>query len=499
MAARKVAHEDELHPIFPRNSKLTIADDMVGLFRIRQPLARISMVARWQFVFFFTFGIAAAAFGESPAVTSSAHSLETSTEALAAELTALRARVAELERERPSLDMHAFQNECNSSVYCSTKDGNFCANFGGRVELDWLWASADENLESAVGSIEDGIFFRRARLHGAGTLYNIIDYYAEFEFAPVDNIVFQDVWMQLRDVPLLGHIRAGHLKVPFGLENETSACHLTFMERSAVHDAFQQEYDPGIMAWNTAMHDDLRFAAALLRFDPRESGQSFGDGEYSFASRLSGAVWHNEDDTQLFHLGASYRRNEAESNPVTGFSGFRFRARPEIRNTPRLVDTQFFAADHTDFFGLEAAVVWGRFSLQGEYVQALAQDAVVASIVDDRNANGYYVAASYFLTGEHRPYSRANGGFGRIEPNENISPSDGFGMLLDGAWEAKVRYSNVNLSEFEGGTLESMTLGLNWYLIPNSKILVDYILADRPAASNSGRAHLLGIRFNVEF
>ena len=84
--------------------------------------------------------------------------------------------------------------------------------------MDWLWASASENVESAVGSIEDGVFFRRARIHGAGTLYDIVDYYAEFEFAPVDNIVFQDVWMQLRDVPLFGHIRAGHLKVPFGLE-----------------------------------------------------------------------------------------------------------------------------------------------------------------------------------------------------------------------------------------------------------------------------------------
>jgi len=142
---------------------------------------------------------------------------------LADELAALRSRIDELQRERPALDLHAFQNECNSSVYCSTKDGHFCANFGGRIELDSLWATGDQAVENAIGPLEDGIFFRRARLHAAGTLYNVIDYYAEFEFAPVDHIVFQDVWIQLRDVPWLGHIRAGHLKVPFGLENETSA------------------------------------------------------------------------------------------------------------------------------------------------------------------------------------------------------------------------------------------------------------------------------------
>ena len=424
---------------------------------------------------------------------------QSSSDAFAAELAALRSRIEELERERPVLDAHAFQNECNNNVFCSTKDGKFRANLGGRVEHDWLWISGDESLENAVGPLNDGVFFRRARLHAAGTLYELIDYYAEFEFAPVDNIVFQDVWMQLRDVPCLGHIRAGHLKVPFGLENETSAKHLTFLERSAVHDAFQQEYDPGIMFWNTVLDDDFRFAAAFLRFDPRESGQSFGDGEYSFASRISSAIWHNDDDTSLIHLGFGYRRNEAAFNSTSGFSGFQFRARPEIRNTPRFVDTGFVAADHTNFIGFEAAWVQGPFSVQAELVQAYTDDAVIGTSVRDLDSNGYYIQATYFLTGEHRPYSRSNGGFGRIVPHRNVCPKDGFGMLLTGAWEAKTRYTNVDVTEFGAGRLETLTIGLNWYLIPNAKVLIDYILADREAVSDSGRAHMLGLRFNAEF
>ena len=423
-------------------------------------------------------------------------------EVLSAELATLRSRIEELEWERSAQDTNAFADACSgssSSVSRSSPNGDIRASFGGRVEHDWLWASGSEALQTGVGPLNDGVFFRRARLHGAGTLYDVIDFFAEFEFAPVDNIVYQDVWMQLRDVPWLGHIRAGHLKVPFGLENETSAKHLTFLERSAVHDAFQQEYDPGIMFWNTILDDDLRFAAAFLRFDPRESGQSFGDGEYSFASRLSGAIWHNDDDTSLVHLGIGYRRNEAAFNAANGFSGFQFRARPEIRNTPRFVDTGFIAADHTDFVGFEAAVVLGRFSAQAEFVQTFVDDAVIGAAARDVTADGFYVAASYFLTGEHRPYSRANGGFGRIKPHKNISPKDGLRMLLSGAWEAKARYSQVDLPEFGAGRLETVTLGFNWYLIPNSKILVDYILADREAVPNSGRAHLLGIRLNAEF
>lgn len=469
-------------------------------------MAHSVMTARWQFVFFFLLGFVATAAEDLPETQRSPGHVELGAEShlrdesnLMAELAALRSRIEELERERPALDLHEFQNECNSSVYCSTKDGNFCANFGGRVELDSIWATSDDVLENAVGPINDGIFFRRARLHGAGTLYDLVDYYADFEFSQVDNIIFQDVWMQLRDVPWLGHIRAGHLKVPFGLENETSARHLTFFERSSVHDAFQQEYDPGIMFWNTVLDDDVRFATAFLRFDPRESGQSFGDGEYSIASRISAAVWHNDDDTRLLHFGASYRRNSATFNPANGLSGFQFRARPEIRNTPRLVDTQFIEANSVDFVGLEAALVWGPWSFQGEVVQTFVRDAVVASMLDDREANGFYVMASYFLTGEHRPYSRSNAGFGGVEPRRNVSPSDSWKMILSGAWEAKARYARVDLSEFDGGSLETVTLGLNWYLIPNSKILIDYILANRDVTAESGRAHLLGVRFNVEF
>ena len=253
------------------------------------------------------------------------------------------------------------------------------------------------------------------------------------------------------------------------------------------------------MFWNTWLDDDLRIAAAFLRFDPTESGQAFGDGEYSFAARLSGAVWHNNEDTSLVHLGASYRRNEDVFNATNGLSGFQFRARPEIRNTPRFVDTQFIAADHTDFVGLEAATVFGRLSIQGEYVRSFVQNATVGTGTADVDADGYYVMASYFLTGEHRPYGRSNGGFGRINPRKNISPRDGLGMFLSGAWEAKARYSRVDLSNFDGGRIETVTVGLNWYLIPNSKILVDYILADREATTGSGQAHLLGVRFNAEF
>ena len=161
----------------------------------------------------------------------------------------LLGRIERLEAqiEETKNESRGFGSAWKNGLVFKSSDGDFSARFGGRIEQDWLWITGDNELEADVGDLEDGVFFRRARIQGNGTIYGIIDYFAEFEFAPVENIVFQDVWMQLNEFGRLGKLRAGHLKVPFGLDNETSARHLTFFERSAVHDAFQQEYDPGIM------------------------------------------------------------------------------------------------------------------------------------------------------------------------------------------------------------------------------------------------------------
>ena len=47
---------------------------------------------------------------------------------------------------------------------------------------------------SDVGILEDGVFFRRARIQALDSLNEFFDYSAEFEFANVESTVFQDVW-----------------------------------------------------------------------------------------------------------------------------------------------------------------------------------------------------------------------------------------------------------------------------------------------------------------
>ena len=210
---------------------------------------------------------------------------------------------------------------------------------------------------------------------------------------------------------------------------------------------------------------------------------------------------HSHDDRRLLHLGSAIRINDATTDDATGLDGFRFRARPEFRNTPRFVDTGFFEADGATFLGAEAALVVDSFSLQGEFVSTMVQDAISPAMapLGDVQFSGYYVQASYFLTGEHRPYSRSNGAFGRINPINPVRKGS-CGVCWGGALELKGRYSKVDLNDggIDGGELENGSLGLNWYLVPNAKVLCDYTWTRRTAAV-SGDSHGFGMRLYVEF
>lgn len=388
------------------------------------------------------------------------------------------------------------------SLWFETPDGEFKANIGGRLEQDWIWGTGESKLEQAVGELDDAVFFRRARIHGAGTIYGVMDVFAEFEAAPVDNLLFQDAWLQIRKLPVVGNFRVGHLLVPFGLENNTSARFITFMERSAVHDAFQQEYDPGMMWWNTELDESLRWAIAFLRFDPTESGRVIADGEYSMAGRVSVVPWSNSDDSQLLHAGMSYRLNDASFDAGAGFDSVRFRARPEFRNTPRFVDTGLIQAGAADFLGTEVATVLGPFFAQAEYMVARVHDVTQSgSRVGTVQFSGGYVQAGMFLTGESRTYARGRGAFGRLVPDRPVDPRRGENILLQGAWEVAARLSHVDLNDgpISGGRLRTITVGLNWHLAANSTIFFDYIKSTRKADGDRGTADMFGMRFQVEF
>jgi phosphate-selective porin OprO/OprP len=429
-------------------------------------------------------------------------------------------------KERPRWDEIARPGAMNISfrngIEAATPDGAFTARLRGLLHQDWGWITASRAAEQAIagpdGSLDDGAIFRRARLGLTGQLWHDVEYAVEFEFAAANRIIYRDLHIGTA-IPYFGTVRAGHLKEPYSLESLQSGRHLTFIERSVADSAFVERWNPGI-TWSHTFYDDrFTVTAGWFRVQQQsdELGSDIGDGDYAYAIRITSLPLYSNDGRYLVHLGASARvgvLNERDVNNTTPGTEDRrtFRAIAYFIDPHPFLDTGPLFASRWDRYNLELAMVLGPFSVQGEYFFSHLNDTGLSN--SDRSLGsvdfqGFYVYASYFLTGEHRVYDKRNAIFTRQSVNQPWYPRiwasrEGLGRLsYIGAWELAYRYSYLDLTDsgIDGGFLFQHTFGINWYWNENVKIQWNYEHIHREQAGRlrDGDANIFLMRFAWEF
>ncbi len=360
----------------------------------------------------------------------------------------------------------------------NSDDGAFKLKFGGRIQMDFTAGSADDAIEALVGPVGEGTEFRRARIFVSGTIYGNVEFKAQYDFAGGD-ADFNDVYIGFRDTPV-GNVRIGHFFEPFSLEQLTSSKYITFLER-ALPNVFVPARNVGIM-----FHDHVgeRFTWAAGAFREADGfGMSSGSGKLNLTGRVTGLPIWEDKGRKLLHLGLSLSSKDLGDDP------FRFRQRPEARQTPRFVDTRNFAADSVSLAALEVAVNVGSFHAQSEYMLADAD----SSVAGDPSFDGWYIQAGYYITGEHRNYDTKKGGFKRLSPKNSVGKDGG-----KGAWEIALRYSTLDLNDggINGGELEDLSLAVSWLLNPVTRVTFNYVDAEREGV---GSADFAAIRLQVDF
>jgi len=324
----------------------------------------------------------------------------------------------------------------------------------------------------------------------------------EVEFAETRE--FKDVWIASKKrIPVLGYVKAGNMKEPFSLEELTSSVDITFMGRSLPTRAFSPNRNVGFLFNNAALNERITWAVGgFYNTGDLNNVYSGGDPQdkwntangYSVAARVTGLPWYGEGGKKLLHLGVSYNFRARNTNKEGAEE--KFSTRPESYLTDdKFASTGTITANRTNLINGELAWVWGPFSLQGEYFHAFTNTE------GNPDFWGYYLYGSFFLTGEHREYNTTDGVFTSIKPKRNFNPLRG-GW---GAWELGARYSYIDLNSngIDGGKENNFTLGLNWYLHPNLRLMFNYIntsVNDRANPTvDHGRANILQGRFQVAF
>ncbi|MGZ8415992.1 MAG: porin [Methyloceanibacter sp.] len=398
----------------------------------------------------------------------------------------------------------------------------------GRLMTDYNGIDQDEKItdEGDISAVE----LRRARLGVEGVVFYDWKYKFEIDFAG-DEVAIKDAYVAYAnwwDAVELSEIRAGNQYVYTSLEQMTSSRFITFMERAAFTDAFL----PSVEA-------DRQIGAAILLGDQHWSfqtgyyGASAGEGndmpgqeefdtdKMSASVRATIAPINREVNGvhQVLHFGGSYRHRDAGTLNDCGEAVcddgainalYQYRARgADLHLADRFVDTpQIFSSD--DMFVLEAAFVWGPFSMQGEYAQLEAdipgniQSLGIANTTDPRVSptyNGWYVDASWYLTGETRNYEAAEGIFGRTKVKKPVwGGSGGWG-----AWQIAGRYDVIDLSDEavniaacrECGEQETWLIGLNWLLTDYTAIKLNVTQSEIRGGNNGfAKGSLLGFNRN---
>ena len=374
--------------------------------------------------------------------------------------------------------------EWNNDFRLTSPDGEVSLRFGGRLQNDWAVYDADESLEALVGELEDGTEFRRARLYFRGTLWDTVEFKAQYDFAGGDP-EFKDVYLGLVHLPGIGGFRVGHTREPFSLEENTSSNQILLMERTTAIEAFSPGRNSGFLIGQGATGDEGRITWRLGAFkDVDDFGDRLSD-EWNFTARLTGLPVYRDGGRRLIHLGVAASDRSPLDDTV------RFRSRPESHLAPRFVDTGAFAADGVTLLGLEALAIRGPLTVQGEWIRT----DVDALGRPDPSFDGAYLTIGWIFDPDyHHPYKNADAKLDRVK----VKDGDRFRQGGWGVWEVVARYSTLDLTDgtVAGGELEDWTLGLNGYLFSNVRTSFNYVHADLDGV---GEADALQMRFQVTF
>lgn len=406
---------------------------------------------------------------------------------LQAEQAAVAIRAENLAASASEPPPGALQAFWKNGLRFTSADKAFDVKVGGRIQNDWAVLAPDDDLQDAFANragIGTGTELRRARIQISGSIYERVGFKFQYDFANSE-VGFRDLFIDLLDLPAVGRLRIGHFKEPLSLEQVTSDVHVTFMERSLL-DALVPGRETGFMLQNDAFEQRLTWALGAFRDTASDSGNGFSsDPLYSLTGRVTGLPWFEDGGRKLLHLGLAFSQRFRDENTV------RFSSRPEAHLAPNLVNTGNFVTDAVRIVNAELALVHGPFSLQGEYNRLFADGS--GESVGDPAFDALYVQASYFLTGEHRPYKASEGAFDRLIPRRNFDREGGLG-----AFEVAARFSRIDLDSegVSGGTLNDGTLGINWYLNPNVRFSFNYVLGRLEGVGWTNQAQS---RFQVDF
>ena len=364
------------------------------------------------------------------------------------------------------------------------------AKITATLELDGAAYATGGNLDLA-----NGIELRRARLKAAGDCIVILPVSYEIELGYIPNkFNLNKAWISTEHIDYIGYVKAGVFAPPMGLDMLTSSRDLTFMEPASVLQALAPGNAAGIQIGQPFLHQrgtwELGiFGGGVIATEYGNASQDFGNlmGRFTFLV-IDHIDPENPGDNRYLHVGMSGSAQYSASSAV------QFRSRPESYIATHVIDTGVIDAKTAGTLAAELAYVNGPFTVQGEFLDSRVRENDGEAL----NFWGFYGAASWYLTGESRPYNPAEGYFKRLVPLRNFNFGKG------GAWGAfevggRFSYTDLNSGDIHGGSMGLAMGEVNWYLHSHVRWMFDAGAGHVTGGKFDGRLALFQTRIGVDF
>ena len=334
---------------------------------------------------------------------------------------------------------------------------------------NWLNADFKMKIQADLRAFSDGIDadeglfnMRRLRSGFEGRIKDDLEFEVEYELRPVDHWL-RDAFVNFRRFRKF-QIKAGKFKIPFGLDQLTSAMNLDFVYRSLIGRQLASARDVGVTL-HGQVFEGLRYEAGVFNHDGEnaDSQRITPTGRRTLAGRITGSPaafipapsWLKE-----LEVGAAFTHGEA----VEGATSLKGRS---------VVGKDFFPPVNVSGLrqrrGVELNWQLGPLSLKSEYMTVREQrkgQGLLQNDLPDLFGRGWYAGGTLALFDRLKDSSRV-GLLRRLLPGETagrLELAARYEQLRFGSEASDARPSrSPRAANVLGNSDRALTLGATWY------------------------------------
>jgi phosphate-selective porin OprO and OprP len=356
-------------------------------------------------------------------------------------------------------------------------DGSVQLKLGALVQADHRSFIDDDARPQ-----NDTFLWRRLRPTLEGSWGDLVGFRLTPEFAG-DSASIIDAYVDLRFSPA-ATVRVGKVKGPVGLERLQGGGAIALVERGFPTELAPNR-DLGVQLQGALAGSKLNYVLGIYNGAPdgRDSPTSNPDDDFEFAGRVFVEPWKHGDGA-LSGLGFGIAGSAGDKHGAG--NGFLPRYRTPGQDTFFNYRATVAADGRHMRWSPQAYWYVGPLGLLAEYIRS-EQDVVDAAsgaraALDHR---AWQLVGSWVLTGE-------TAGYRGVTPNHPFTPG-GAGL---GAFEVVARYGRLDVDDgafplfadaaTSASAATAWSLGLNWYLSRNLKLVANYTQADFDGGAAAG-------------